>query len=67
MNRRLRPTKSTQQIKVEQINFLHEDVENNLAEYKKAIELKDKQFSAIKKFYRVLKKVATLLEKKILN
>ena len=67
MSRRLRPTKSTQQIKVEQINFLHEDVENNLAEYKKAIELKDKQFSDIKKFYRVLKKVATLLEKKILN
>ena len=27
MNRRLRPTKSTQQIKEEQINFLLEDVE----------------------------------------
>ena len=29
MSRRLRPTKSTQQIKEEQINFLLEDVEKN--------------------------------------
>ena len=29
MNRKLRPTKSTQQIKEEQINFLLEDVEKN--------------------------------------
>ena len=49
MNRRLRPTKFTQQIKEEQINFLLEDVEKNLEEYKKAIELKDKQLSNIKK------------------
>ena len=39
MSRRLRPTKSTQQIKEEQINFLLEDVEKNLEGYKKAIQL----------------------------
>ena len=42
MNRKLRPTRSTWQIKEEQINFLLEDVEKKLEEYKKAIELKDK-------------------------
>ena len=42
MNRKLRPTKSSQQIKEEQINFLLEDVEKNLEEYKKAIQLEDK-------------------------
>ena len=40
MNRKLRPTRSTQQIKEEQINFLLEDIEKNLEEYKKAIEIK---------------------------
>ena len=45
MNRKLRPTKSTQQIKEEQINFLLEDVEKKLEEYKKAIEIKDRQLS----------------------
>ena len=49
MNRKLRPTRSTQQIQKEQINFLLEDIEKNLEEYKKAIELKDKQLSDIKK------------------
>ena len=43
MNRKLRPTRSTQQIKEEQINFLLEDVEKNLEEHKKAIEIKDQQ------------------------
>ena len=41
MNRKLRPTRSTQQMKGKQINFLLEDVEKNLEECKKAIELKD--------------------------
>ena len=50
MNRRLRPTKSTQQIMEEQINFLLEDVEKKLEEYKKAIEIKDKQLSELKKW-----------------
>ena len=48
MNRRLRLTKSTQQIKEGHINFLLEDAEQNLEEYKKAIELKDK-LSDVKK------------------
>ena len=47
MNRKLRPTRSTQQIKEEQIKFLLEDVEKNLEEYKKAIKLKSKQLSDI--------------------
>ena len=49
MNRKLRPTKSSYQIKEEQINFLLEDVEKGLEEYKKAIESKDKQLAEAKK------------------
>ena len=45
MNRKLRPTRSTQQIKDEQINFLLE-----------AIELKDKQLLDIKKVLQGAKK-----------
>ena len=41
MNRKLRPTKSTYQVKEEQVNFLLEDIKKNLEEYKKAIALKD--------------------------
>ena len=67
MNRKLRPTKSTQQIKEEQTNFLLEEVEKNLEEYKKGIELKDKQLSDLKKYCKVPKKVAILLWKKIMN
>ena len=62
MNRKLRPARSTQQIKKEQIKFFLENVEKNLEENKKAIELKDKQLSDVKKkYYRVLKKATTLL------
>ena len=57
MKTKLRPTKSTQQIKKEQINFLLEDVEKNLEEYKKAIEIKDKQLSGIKKYSKEPKKL----------
>ena len=49
MSRRIRSTKSSQQIKEEQIKFLLEDVEKNLEEYKKALELKDKQLSDVKR------------------
>ena len=56
MNRKLRPTKSTQQIKEEQINFLLEDLQKNLEEYKKAIEIKDKQLSEITKYSKRPKK-----------
>ena len=48
--------KTTLQIKEEQINFLLEDVEKNLVEYKKALELKDKLLSDIKKILQGAKK-----------
>ena len=57
MNRNLRPTRSTQKIKEEQINFLLEDVENTSEEYKKAIEIKDRQLSDIKNTSRHQKKL----------
>ena len=41
--RNRRATKSSYQIKEEQINFLLEDIKKNLEEYKKAIELRDKK------------------------
>ena len=40
MNRKLRPTRSTQQIKEEQIIFLLEVIEKKLEEYKKVIKIK---------------------------
>ena len=39
MDRKLRPTKSTYQIKEGQVNLLLEDT--NLEEYKKVVELRD--------------------------
>ena len=56
MSRRVRSNKTLQQIKEEQINFLLEDVEKNLDEYKKALEIKDKQLSDIKKILITAKK-----------
>ena len=56
MNRKLRLTRSTQQIKEKQINFLLEDVEKKLEEYKKAIDIKDKQLSDMKKIMQGAKK-----------
>ena len=53
---KLRPTISTQQINQEQINFLLEDAEKNLEKYKKAIEIKDKQLSDIKKILQGARK-----------
>ena len=49
MNRKLRPTKSPYQIKEEQVNFLLEDIEKNLEEYKTAVELRDNQLAEAKK------------------
>ena len=40
MNRKLRPTKSTQQIKEEQINFLLEDVEKKIRSVKESNRIK---------------------------
>ena len=56
MSRRVRSNKTLQQRKEEQINFLLEDVEKNLEEYKKALEIKDKQLSDIKKILITTKK-----------
>ena len=61
MNRKLRPTRSTQQSKEKQINFLLEDVEKSLEEYKKAIELKGKQLFDIKKILQGAKIATTPL------
>ena len=55
MNRQLRPTKSTYQIKEEQVNFLLEDIEKSLEEYKKVIELRDKQLAEAKKILKETK------------
>ena len=49
MSKRGRQSNTSQQIKEEQINFLLEDVEKNLDEYKRALELKEKQLSDTKK------------------
>ena len=55
-SRRIRQDKTTQQFQKEQINFLLEDIEKNLEEYKKALELKDKQKSDIKELLQYAKK-----------
>ena len=49
MNRKLRPAKSLYQLKDEQVNFLLEDIEKNLEEYKKIVETKGKQLAEAKK------------------
>ena len=59
MNRKLRPTKSIYQIKEDQINFLPEDIEKNLEEYRKPIELRDKQLADTKKYLKE-QKIATI-------
>ena len=50
MNKYKKTNRTSQQIKEEQINFLHEDVEKNLEEYKTALESREKQLSDAKKF-----------------
>ena len=56
MSRRTKSNKTSQQIKEEQINFLLKDVEKNLEEYKKALDLKEKQLSNAKKILLSAKK-----------
>ena len=58
MNRKLNPTKSAQKIKEEQISFLLEDIEKDIAEYKKIIETKDRQLAGKKK-HSMERKIAT--------
>ena len=60
MNRKLRSTKSACQTKEEQVNFLLEDIEKNLEDYKKATELRDKQLADAKKKYLTEQKIATI-------
>ena len=45
MNKKLRPRRSTQQVKEEKISFLLEEVKKNLEKHKRATKLKDKQLS----------------------
>ena len=52
MNKRPRPLKSSYQVKEEQVNFLLEDIERNLEEYEKAIEIRDKQLADTKKMLK---------------
>ena len=52
MNKRTRPLKSSYPIKEEQVNFLLEDIERNLEENKKAIEIRDKQLADAKKILK---------------
>ena len=49
MNRKLRPTKSPYQLKDQQVDFLLEDIEKNLEEYKKIVERNSKQLAEVKK------------------
>ena len=57
MIRSHRPIKSTQKIKEEHINFLLEDIEKNLEEYKKPIALRDNQIAETKEILQGAKKV----------
>ena len=50
MNKYKKTNRTSQQIKKEQINFLLEDVEKNLEEYKTALKSREKQLSYAKKF-----------------
>ena len=52
MNRKLRPTKSAYESKEEQINFLLDHIEINLEEYKRAIEIRDRQLPDTKKILK---------------
>ena len=49
MNKYKKTNRTSQQIKKEQINFLLEDVEKNLEEYKTALKSREKQLSYAKK------------------
>ena len=65
MNRKLRPENSLYQIKEKQINFLLEDVEKKLEEYKKAIELKTDNSLKQTTYFREQKKGTIHCYKKI--
>ena len=58
MNKRIRPFKSSYQIKEEQVNFLLEDIERNL-EYKKTIEIKLNRVKQLPDAKKILKNAKT--------
>ena len=64
MNRKLRPTKSLYQLKDKQVNFLLEDIEKNLEEYKKIVETKDKQQAEAEKILQGAKQLQNLYKRK---
>ena len=63
MNRKLRSTKSPYQIKEKQVNFLLEDIEKNLEEYKKVVELRDNLLAEARKVLKGAKNSYDLLAK----
>ena len=63
MTGKLRPTKSPYQIKEEQVDFLLEDIEKNLEEYKKVVELRENQLAEGKKVLKSAKNIYYLLVK----
>ena len=67
MNKRPRPLRCFYQIKEEQVNFLLEDIERNLEEYKNAIEIRDKQLADTKKILKKAKISYNSVVKKIIN
>ena len=56
INRKLRPTKSTCKLRRNKLVFCLNTLKKNLEEYKKAIEIKDKQLSEITKYSKRPKK-----------
>ena len=63
MNRKLRLTKSPYQIKEKQVNFLLEDIEKNLEEYKKVVQLRDNLLAEARKVLKGAKNSYDLLAK----
>ena len=63
MTGKLRPTKSPYQIKEEQVDFLLEDIEKNLEEYKKVVELRENQLAEGKKVLKRTKNIYYILVK----
>ena len=55
MNRKLKPTKSPQQIKDEQIGFMLEEIEQDIEQYKKIIQTKNKQIIYLKNILKAAK------------
>ena len=58
--------KSPHQIKDEQVDFLLENIEKHLEEYRKIVETKDKQLVEIKKYAKE-EKIATRASQKKIN